>query len=141
MIKEGLFAAHEHVVIEDPVQSKQVFVSYGRSDALDFVKRLAVDLRTRGCEVWVDLDSIEKGGVFDVRIEQGIRTSSLVAAVLTPSSVGEKSVCRKEIIFALNEGKQIIPLLAQRAVKPSLMLADLNWKAGNQRRHSESAAR
>jgi hypothetical protein len=87
------------------------------------------------------IDSIEKGGVFDVRIEQGIRTSSLVAAVLTPSSVGEKSVCRKEIIFALNEGKQIIPLLAQRAVKPSLMLADLNWKAGNQRRHSESAAR
>lgn len=111
----------------DGGESNQVFISYGRADAFDFVKRLSGDLQQRDYRVWVDLENIQSGGGFDVEIEDGIRTSSLIAAILTPGSVREKSVCRKEIIFALNEGKHVVPLRAHRDVKPSLMLADLHW--------------
>lgn len=54
-------------------QRQRVFISYGRADALKFVRRLAADLKQHEHRVWLDLDDIEKGGLFDVRVERGIR--------------------------------------------------------------------
>jgi tetratricopeptide (TPR) repeat protein len=109
--------------------SQNVFISYGRTDALVFAKRLAADLQDSGHTVFLDLESIQKGGLFEVRIEQGIRSSSLLAAVMTPYSLREDSVCRDEIVFALNEGKQVLPLKtdADPNLRPSLLLARRNW--------------
>ena len=59
------------------------------------------DLEDHGHRVWLDLNSIEKGGLFEVRIEQGIRDSHVVAAVMTQCSMDEHSVCRDEIVIAL----------------------------------------
>ena len=105
----------------------QVFLSYGRADALEFAKRLAADLQTCGHRPWMDVENIESGGVFDVRIEQGIRTAGVVLAVMTPASVREQSVCRDEVVFALNVGKSIVPLKAHPDVRPTLLLARRNW--------------
>lgn len=59
------------------VQPQRVFISYGRADALAFAQRLAADLQRRGeHHVWLDLEGIEKGGLFEVGIERGIRESS-----------------------------------------------------------------
>lgn len=110
--------------------TQRVFISYGRSDALEFVERLANDLRERGGhDVWIDLDGIEKGGLFEVRIEQGIRSSSVVAAVMTRRSLAADSVCRDEVVFALSEGKHVVPLRLDPDpdVRPTLLLARRNW--------------
>jgi hypothetical protein len=75
----------------------------------------------------LDLESIEKGGLFEVRIEQGIRASEVVAAVMTPHSVREESICRDEVAFAINEHKPVVPLLVTPNVQPTLLLARRNW--------------
>ena len=109
---------------------QNIFISYGRQDALDFAKRLAADLQERGGHrIFIDLEDIEKGGLWEVRIEQGIRSASVLAAVMTPHSLREASVCRDEVVFALNEGKNVVPLKADPNpnLKPSLLLARRNW--------------
>ncbi|MEY2396562.1 MAG: hypothetical protein QOF94_2907 [Acidobacteriaceae bacterium] len=128
----------EHGVVQTEAQTsiptanrpQDVFISYGRQDAVDFAKRLAADLQQRGGHrIFIDLDGIEKGGVWEVRIEQGIRHASVLAAVMTPHSLRETSVCRDEIVFALNEGKHVVPIKADPNpnLKPSLLLARRNW--------------
>jgi tetratricopeptide (TPR) repeat protein len=106
-----------------------VFISYGRDDAMAFATRLAADIKTEGHTVFIDLDGIEKGGFWEVRIEAGIRGASVLAAVMTPHSLRESSVCRDEIVFAINEGKSVVPLKASpgKEVRPSLLLARRNW--------------
>jgi len=106
-----------------------VFISYGRSDALEFVKRLSGDLQQHNCEVFVDLASIEKGGFWEVRIERGIKQSSVFLAVLSPHAVREESVCRDEVVFALNEGKRVVPVHQDPSLNlmPPLLLARRNW--------------
>src|SRR5438309_1422965 len=90
--------------------ARQVFVSYAWADAREFATRLAADLARHGHRAWIDRDDIEKGGAFEVRIEQGIRAAEVVAAVMTYRSQEETSVCRDEVVFALNEDKRLVPL-------------------------------
>jgi WD40 repeat protein len=106
---------------------KKVFLSYGRADALDFTLKLARDLQQHGCYAWFDMEDIEKGGLFEVRIEQGIRQAHVLAAVMTPASVREASVCRDEVVYALNQHKLVVPLKAHPDVAPTLLLARRNW--------------
>src|SRR4051812_37553771 len=66
---------HRWVVAAAPTAAEtpaaRVFVSYARADGLDFARRLAGDLESRGRHsVWLDLEDIEKGGLWEVRIEQ-----------------------------------------------------------------------
>lgn len=109
---------------------KLVFISYGRADGMAFAQRLAKDLEDKGgCRVWLDLRSIEKGAPFEIEIERGIHQSSIVAAVMTRRSLAEDSVCRDEVVYALNAGKRIVPLRtdADPQLRPSLLLARRNW--------------
>ena len=84
-------------------------------------------LQAQRHQVWFDRECIEKGGLFEVRIEQGIRQASVVAAIMTAGSVREESVCRDEVVFALNAGKTIVPLKVTPEVQPTLLLARRNW--------------
>ncbi|HKG61314.1 MAG TPA: TIR domain-containing protein [Pyrinomonadaceae bacterium] len=108
---------------------RNVFISYARQDALEFAKRLAADLRDAGHQVFVDLTNIEKGGLWEVRLEEGIRGSDLLISVITLGALREDSVCRDEVVFALTEGKSVIPLKLDSSpnVKPTLLLARRNW--------------
>ena len=47
-----------------------VFLSYARADAGDFAQRLAADLRGHGHPVWLDLESIERGGLWEARVDE-----------------------------------------------------------------------
>lgn len=90
---------------------QQVFISYGRRDAFEFAQKLALDLEKKASrKVWLDMKSIESGDLFEVQIEEGIRSSSIVLAVMTTHSLRDESVCRDEVVFALNEGKQVVPI-------------------------------
>ena len=67
-----------------------------------FVRPRGIEgLQRCGHRVWLDLKDIEKGGCFEVRIEEGLRQASVVAAVLTPASVREQSVCSQTTLTDL----------------------------------------
>lgn len=111
-------------------KSAQVFISYGRADAMGFAKTLAADLERRGgYRVFLDLESIEKGGLWEVRIERGIKESAVLLAVLSPHAVREESVCRDEVVYALCVGKPIVPVRQDPnpRLQPPLLLARRNW--------------
>lgn len=106
---------------------QKIFISYGRADAFDFIERLVQDLKLHGLPVWVDLESIEQGGLFEVQIEQGIRECTVFTAVMTQRSVADDSVCRDEVVYALNAGKRVVPLRVHPNVTAPLLLARRNW--------------
>jgi WD40 repeat protein len=114
---------------DNAVKSKDnlVFISYGRMDAIDFARQLRRDLINTGYKTWMDESNIVAGGLWEVHIEQGIHDSSLVLAIITPHSVREESVCRDEIIYAINSGKEVIPIKTTRHVQTTLMLSRRNW--------------
>lgn len=109
---------------------QSVFISYGWEDAESFARRLADDLKANGCGlVFFDRESIRKASNFDVKIEHGIRDTVVFAAVLTPYSVRDDSICRNETVIAHNENKQIVPLRVNNNPKLPipLLLVRRNW--------------
>jgi WD40 repeat protein len=115
----------ENKVIES---NQPIFISYGRQDALEFTRKLTYDLEHRANrQVWLDMKSIEKGRWFEVKVEEGIRSASVILAVISPHSLREESICRDEVVFALNEGKPVVPIQTSRDVKLPLLLARRNW--------------
>src|SRR5215472_1106124 len=85
------------------------FFSYSREDS-DFVLRLAKDLRAAGAKVWLDQLDIGPGQRWDSAVEEALRTSPRQVAVLSPAAVSSVNVM-DEISFALEEEKQVIPVL------------------------------
>jgi sulfatase modifying factor 1 len=94
-----------------------------------FAKRLAGDLQQSGHRVFLDLEEIRQGASFDVQIEQGIRQADVLTAVMTHRSLADDSVCRDEVVFALQSGRPIVPLrvVVDANLRPTLLLARRNW--------------
>ena len=89
--KEGKAGDYQQSDKTGAAQSNQrIFISYGRQDALEFARRLAYDLEHRANrQVWLDMKDIEKGRWFEVTVEEGIRSSHVILAVISPYSLRE----------------------------------------------------
>ena len=104
-----------------------VFISYSRKD-FDEVNAFVEMLKQRipTLEVWMDLDGIEASDEFDEKIITAIDASSYVIFAMSNSSnsVGEGSSkwTKKELVYAKNTGKKVIPLLLNGAVFNSWFL-------------------
>lgn len=97
---------------EQPNESKKarLFLSYGRRDAADLADRVRADLETRGYEVWQDTRQIRAGREWGQEIQDGLRSTQIVVALLSPHAVrvahdpanpdNLDSVCLDEISFA-----------------------------------------
>ena len=94
----------------------QVFISYSRRD-LDFVEKLAADLKAAGLDVWYDLSGLEGGTRWSREIQKAIRESQYVLIVLSPDSVDSKWV-EEEFLYASELGKKIIPLFYKQCARP-----------------------
>lgn len=94
-------------------QRTRLFLSYGRKDARGLAERLARDLETAGFEVWQDTRQIKAGQEWETEIRDGLRSTQVVIALLSPHAVrvarqqtGEHGgadydgVCLDEISFA-----------------------------------------
>ncbi|HEY6251898.1 MAG TPA: TIR domain-containing protein [Candidatus Angelobacter sp.] len=92
----------------DP-NSTTTFFSYSREDSA-FVLQLAKDLRAAGATVWLDQLDIGPGQRWDNAVEVALRTSPRQVAVLSPAAVNSVNVM-DEVSFALEEKKQVIPVL------------------------------
>jgi TIR domain len=106
-----------------------VFVSYAREDEA-IVERLAGVLRDHGRHVWVDTHDIRGTEEWERAIDAGIESSDAVAFVLSPPFLTSQQ-CRRELEYAVHNGKRLVPLLARNvdAADVAPELARLNWIA------------
>lgn len=102
----------------------RLFISYSRTDS-DFVRRLADDLRQAGYTVWVDITGVRGGEQWVREIDEGVRGCDAFIVVVSPESMDSQWVMR-EVILALNQGKQTLPLLWRDADLP-VNLIDLHY--------------
>jgi len=109
----------------EPVSGPRVklFLSYGRGDAAELADRLEQDLSLFGYEVWRDTRKIRSGKAWEEEIVDGLRSTQLVVALLSPHAVRKSgdpdspdaadSVCLDELSFARFACKTpIVPVMA-----------------------------
>lgn len=113
----------------------QVFISYSRKD-LEFVDRLANDLKSTGFQVWYDLSGLEPGTRWRQEIQKAIQESQFFLVVLSPNSIVSDWV-EREFLFASDQDKKIIPLLYQPCTLPmwSLNLHFIDMQGKNYSLH------
>lgn len=99
--------------------NERVFISYARENEA-FVLRLASALKSRGIPVWLDQWDIPPGADWDRAIDQALRESRKVVAVLSPEAVASPQV-RGEIQSAVNERKAVFPVLYRDCEVPRIL--------------------
>ncbi len=92
------------------------FFSYAREDG-DFVLRLAKDLRAAGVDLWLDQLDILGGQRWDEAVEAALQACPGMITVLSPAAIASQN-CLDEISYALEEEKQVIPVLHQPCAIP-----------------------
>lgn len=103
---------------------RRLFLSYGRRDAKKLADQLHADLTAAGFEVWQDSHKIQAGSEWEREIRDGLHTTEIMIAVLSPHAVRLASdadnpdqldgVCLDEISFARfgHPPKPIVPVMA-----------------------------
>ena len=87
-----------------------IFVSYSRAD-IDVVEKLVEDIHVKtNARCWVDWNGIESGDQFVEVIISAIDQVDVVLFVLSDSSMSSLYV-KKEIVYARNTGKKVIPVV------------------------------
>jgi WD40 repeat protein len=107
-----------------PDEPPRLFLSYGVRDASQIAERLRCDLAARGYEVWQDVSCLRAGRPWDEDVPEGLRTSQVLLALLSPHSVrraldagnptATDSVCLDEIAYA--RGARKIPIVPVQVV-------------------------
>ncbi len=92
-----------------PSDAPTAFFSYSRDD-LEFALRLAKDLKKAGASVWMDKLDVRPGQPFRQRIEEALTNCPRLLVILSPASANSAEVMA-EVDFALDEHKQVIPVL------------------------------
>lgn len=92
------------------------FFSYAREDS-DFVLKLARELRMSGANLWLDRLDIRGGQRWDEAVQAAVESCQGMVAILSPSAVASQNVM-DEISYALEEKKQVIPVLYQKCAIP-----------------------
>lgn len=101
----------------------EIFISYARDDA-DFAARLREGIGVGGLSTWMDSASMAGGERYTKKIESGIKDATSVVVVVSNSSNESKWV-RREVLYAQQLGKRVVPVLASQ-VKLPIHLIDLN---------------
>lgn len=106
------------------MSANKIFISYSRSDS-DFTNKLTKHLSESGVDVWIDHKKIQAGNRWDQSIEEALDQSSTILVVLSPASIKSENVM-DEVNYALEENKQIVPILYQKCKVP-LRLRRIQW--------------
>ena len=98
----------------------QVFISHSTEDAA-VARQVAAVLHSAGVAVWIAPDSILPGQVYNEAIVAGLRSSDILAVLVSRAANNSKHVAR-EVGLADSHGKRIVPIRIE-AVEPSDGLA------------------
>lgn len=107
------------------VDSVKVFISYSHKDKV-FVDRLALDLKSKGMDVWVFEKKIKVGESIIQKVEEGIARCDYFCLVISRHSVNSNWV-KREYRTALNKQLSsgttptILPILIQDVELPELL--------------------
>ncbi|MGH2501894.1 MAG: TIR domain-containing protein [Ktedonobacterales bacterium] len=107
---------------ESPIST---FISYSRADSA-FIDRLEADLRAYGFDTWVDRQHLEGGADWARVIEMQIQQRETLVVALSPDAITSTWV-RREITFALNGGKYIIPIIARPVASTPIEIVNLQY--------------
>ncbi len=97
-----------------------IMISYSRKDE-GFAERIERDLTAEGHRIWRDTNSIPGSADWDIAIQHGIDSSSLVIVVVSGESIKSKWV-RRELIYAETQSKPILPLLIEQITLPPILV-------------------
>lgn len=88
------------------------FISYSREDTAK-QRRIIKELRSRGVNLWVDVENLTPGTpTWEREIEKAIRGSTGIIVLLSPESNNSEWV-RREISFGEQHRKRIFPVLIE----------------------------
>jgi hypothetical protein len=107
--------------------ARHVFISYARKDGTDTAQHLYDVLQRADCKVWLDTERIRGGASWSKDIEGALNGCEVLVAVLTPGSYVSE-ICRAEQIWALEQGKVVIPVLAVDGAPVPLHLKSRNYR-------------
>ncbi len=102
----------------------KVFISYAREDS-DIAHRVYNDLKKPRIVPWLDKSDIEPGANWDREIRDEIDESTYFLALVSEVAISKKYV-QQEWSWALEKGKQVIPIRIQQSNVPE-NLAALQW--------------
>jgi hypothetical protein len=113
---------------ESGVINPKVFMSHNWRDK-DFVRRLALDLKSAGASVWIDEAEIKIGDSLIEKIRNGIDEVDYLAVILSSRSVDSEWV-KKEVDIAMNqeiENKRVkvLPILLEQCGLPGFLKGKL----------------
>ena len=113
-----------------PVAPLRIFLSYGHDANEELVRRIYVDLKQRGHDVWFDKNEIKFGDEWRRAITDGILESNRVLSFLSKHSTRDPGVCLDEIAIAIGaKGGNIQTILveSEREVAPPPSISHLQW--------------
>ncbi len=109
-----------------------IFISYAKEDTSELVKTLAEQLETLPTvTAWWD-DTINPGDSWSAQIQDEIKRCDLFVVLLSPDvnrprqSEKGTSFVQREINYAQNQGKRILPVMAEQTDLP-VQIADLQY--------------
>ena len=97
----------QQTIINKDTYQYDIFISYSSFDLL-IIDEIINKLTKQNVNVWRDVNNIRGGDSFIKEIPTAIKNSKVVLLILTPEAEESKWV-EREIITAIDEGKEIIP--------------------------------
>lgn len=115
------------------MEKYDVFISYSRKDT-NLVKKICDAFDNAGISYFIDLEGIGGGQEFPIQISDAICESALMLFVASQNSY-ESYYTNKEISFANNEKKTIIPYIIDGSEMPrhfKFIFSNINWRTINE---------
>jgi tetratricopeptide (TPR) repeat protein len=113
--------------------SSMIFISYAHED-FEAAKRLYLDLKHAGLNIWLDKESLLPGQDWQIEIRRNIRNSSYFLALLSSNSVSKRGYVQREVAEALDVFKEfpeskvfIIPVRLDECKPSHEKLYTLQW--------------
>ena len=88
----------------------KIFVSYSKSDGLQFAEKLVHDLRKSEVDVWIDQKNIHGGSSWHREIEKAVKSSTCVLFIVSEQSINSDYVLA-EVQLARDNQKVVIPIM------------------------------
>lgn len=97
-----------------------IFISYRRITGKNYARTIKPELEKRGYKVFLDFDEL-KDGVFDQRIKDAIKDSSVFLVILSEGAldrcVNEGDWVKEEILYANETKKHIVPVEVDKSFR------------------------
>ncbi|NXA79493.1 SARM1 protein, partial [Thryothorus ludovicianus] len=107
---------HSPITLQTTSNGTDVFISYRRSTGSQLASLLKVHLQLHGFSVFIDVEKLE-AGKFEDKLIQSVLSARNFVLVLSPNALDKcmedpecKDWVHKEIVTALNSGKNIVPV-------------------------------